>query len=88
MYKDKSLKSRGLRSGTEPVTLKPDPSPRPTASSITPRPLLWAVQQLDSGGVGSRVTNPGWFLITPGGADICQAENKVSWLAGLQGGAT
>lgn len=68
--------------------MKPDPSPGPIASSVTPHPLLWAVQQLDSGAVGSRVTNPGWFLITPGGADICQAENKESWLAGLWGEAT
>lgn len=75
-----------LVGNTEPINSKPVPSPRPAASSATARPLLWAVRQLDSGGAGPRVASPGWFLITPGGADICQAGNTASLLAGLRVG--
>lgn len=35
--------------------------------------------QLDSGDIGLRVASPSWFLIYPGGADICQPGNTVSW---------
>lgn len=35
--------------------------------------------------MGPRVASPSWFLIYPGGADICQPGNTASWPDGPPG---